>query len=132
MIKLKKIINLYNLITKDDKEIVIAYSGGKDLFLMYDFLYEYKKRNHLSLELKLLEGKFPKFLFNIKNKMKMHKIKDAFVYWRQKGFSIKNLNYTDELATYNCYDRIVKFIKESNLVSSVEELNHYMSNSLMV
>lgn len=91
--KFEKFVSEHNLINEYCKEITAAYSGGKDASIMCEFLFDYKKRKNLNINIVLLIAAFPNFLYNPKDVEREMLLKKAYSYWEKKGAKISLLNY---------------------------------------
>ncbi|MCP4600432.1 MAG: hypothetical protein GY847_07860 [Proteobacteria bacterium] len=79
-------VNTYNLFPDERKQIVVAYSGGKDASLLCDFLNEYRARARPDITIELLSIVFPRFIYDSPDPLRRKLVDNAIKHWTDRGF----------------------------------------------
>ena len=83
--KFTDIVEEFDLFPSDRKGIVLAFSGGKDISLLCDFVQEYKKRVRPDISLDMFTVAFPGFIYNSSDPTMRGAVDGAIDYWADAG-----------------------------------------------
>jgi tRNA(Ile)-lysidine synthase TilS/MesJ len=94
--KFTDVVEKFDLFPSDRKGIVLAFSGGKDISLLCDFVQEYKKRVRPDISLDMFTVAFPGFIYDSSDPTMRDAVDEAIDYWAARGFRHKMISPTSE------------------------------------